>query len=58
MKYLLLLLNIFLLIKCKYEYTYSLNVYLNQKKYNIGRDGNFAMESNSHISGVFDRKDI
>jgi len=58
MKYLLFLLNIFLLIKCKYEYTYSLNVYLNQKKYNIGRDGNFAMESNSHISGVFDRKDI
>ena len=60
MKKILILLNIFVLLNCKYEDSNSLSVmvYLNNVNYIIGKNGILGMKSNSHISGVFDRADI
>ena len=60
MKKILILLNIFVLLNCKYEDSNSLPVmvYLKNVNYIIGKNGILGMKSNSHISGVFDRSDI
>ena len=60
MKKILILLNIFVLLNCKYEDSNSLSVmvYLKNVNYIIGKNGILGMKSNSHISGVFDRSDI
>ena len=60
MKKILILLNIFVLLNCKYEDSNNLSVmvYLKNVNYIIGKNGILGMKSNSHISGVFDRSDI
>ena len=60
MKKIFILLNIFVLLNCKYEDSNSLsvNVYLNDVDYIIGKNGILGMKSDAHIHGVFDRADI